>query len=129
MVRVSDPIKRAEKSAVATRRQHQAGDMFNSFLTKVASEHSEENAAFPVTEEVADASVHLKKKCWYSFRKRVEAKGCKSQRREITMAELVASKEKRTSKRYVISVTCPVHPGTAERKERIAALTKIKPKE
>ena len=59
------------------------------------------------------AGTHLTSACYTSFRKRVEATGCKAKRREATAEERLKSGDKRKGKLYVISVTCPVHPSRA----------------
>jgi len=97
----------SDKSAAALRRECQAKQLFKDFLEECKDKP---HAAFPVTQEVVPCKVHLTNACWASFKRSVVAKGCKAKRREATVQERIASKDKRKSRMYVISITCPVNP-------------------
>jgi hypothetical protein len=95
-----------EKSQAAIRRQTEAINLFEEFLSKCRS-----LTQFPVTEEVVPATTHLTGPCWNDFRRHVESKGCHAKRKEATLQE--REKDKRKGKMYVISITVPVHPSQA----------------
>jgi hypothetical protein len=98
----------SEKSEAAIRREKQAMALFDKFL-----EDSKTLSSFPVTEVVVPPAVHLTGPCWQTFKRYVMKKGCTTKRREATRQEKLDSKDKRSSKLYVISVTVPVHPAQA----------------
>jgi hypothetical protein len=100
----------ATKSGAALNRENKAKELFRDFLLAC---QAKPKAAFPLTEEVVPCKVHLTGECWKAFKRSVVAQGCTARRREATTQERIASKDKRKSKMYVISVTCPVHPGAA----------------
>jgi hypothetical protein len=100
-----------DKSDAATRREHQAMQLFEKCL-----EESKSSPTFPVTSEgVVPPNVHLTDACWKTFRKHVAANGCTAKRREATQAEknALSPKDRRNGKMYVISVVVPVHPTQA----------------
>lgn len=109
----------ADKSEAALRRERTAISLFTAFIGKCTGLSETD---FPVTEEVVKANTHLTDACWKSFRKTVEARGCKAKRREATIQERIESKDKRKGKLYVISVTCPVHPSKVEEEKKKARL-------
>ena len=69
---------------------------------------------FHITDVVVKAHIHLTNACYRSFRKRVTKNGYTVIRREATLDERNKSRDKRQRTLYVISVTCPIHPLTAE---------------
>jgi hypothetical protein len=96
----------AVKSGAAVRRETEVISLFDAFL-----EDQQAATNFPVTEEIAPATLHLTDPCWHTFRRHVESKGCKAKRRIATEQE--RGKDKRKGKMYGISVTVPVHPSKA----------------
>ena len=95
------------KSDAAQRREAEAGRLFEEFLIECMDKP---NSAFPPTKDVVPCKVHLTQACWSTFKKSVTAQGCKAKRRKATFEERIASKDKRKSRMYVITITCPENP-------------------
>ena len=106
-----------EKSDAAMRREYQAKQLVDAFIEECKTETS-----FPVTKEIVPASVHLTEACWKTFKQYVVAKGCKTKRREATVAERRASKDTRKGKLWVTSVTVPVNPTQLDEKKKQDAI-------
>jgi hypothetical protein len=100
----------ADKSQAAIRREHQAKQLFDTFVEDCNT--TKQDTDFPLTQDaVVPADIHLTDACWKSFRKYVEAKGCQAKRREALYAERKGATRK--GKMYVIHIVVPAHPARA----------------
>jgi hypothetical protein len=85
--------------------------LFDTFITEC--NNTKQDADFPLTQDaVVTADIHLTDACWKTFRKYVEAKGCRAKRREALYAERRKGAT-RKGKMYVIKIVAPAHPARA----------------